>query len=120
MSATGPIIRRARARPGEGCDAVLETLPEPTPGFADLLPYAALIDDGLVMTKDGSLIAGLFYGGPDVGQHDAEEKNYRTGRMNSALAGSGSGWVYHFDAVRMAAADYPAPGLRTSPMRSAG
>ena len=37
----------------------------------------------------------------------AEEKNYRTARLNSALAGRGSGWVYHFDAVRMPAADYP-------------
>jgi type IV secretion system protein TrbE len=79
------------------------------PGFSDLLPYAALIDDGLVLTKDGSLLAGFFYGGPDVASMTAEEKNYRTARLNSALAGRGSGWVYHFDAVRMPAADYPDP-----------
>ena len=93
----------------------LKPFRNPEPGFADLLPYAALIDDGLVLTKDGSLIAGFFYGGPDVASMTAEEKNYRTGRLNSALAGRGSGWVYHFDAVRMFAADYPAPEMSQFP-----
>jgi type IV secretion system protein TrbE len=85
------------------------------PGFADLLPYAALIDDGLVLTKDGSLIGGFFYGGPDVASMTAEEKNYRTARLNAALSGRGSGWAYWFDAVRLAAAAYPDPALSHFP-----
>ena len=36
------------------------------PGLADLLPFAALIDSGLVLTKEGALIAGWFFRGPDV------------------------------------------------------
>ena len=34
-------------------------------GVADLLNYASLIGDGLVLGKDGSLLAGFFYRGPD-------------------------------------------------------
>jgi type IV secretion/conjugal transfer VirB4 family ATPase len=87
----------------------LKTFHTTEPGFADLLPYAALIDDGLVLTKDGSLIGGFFYGGPDVASMTAEEKNYRTARLNAALAGRGSGWAYWFDAVRLPSAIYPDP-----------
>src|SRR5262245_7202403 len=87
----------------------LKTFHMTEPGFADLLPYAALIDDGLVLSKDGSLIGGFFYGGPDVASMTAEEKNYRTARLNAALAGRGSGWAYWFDAVRLPAASYPDP-----------
>ena len=76
-------------------------------GVSDLLPYAALIDTGLVLTKDGALLSGWFYGGPDVQSMTEAEKNYRTMRLNSALAGRGSGWAYWFDASRMPAAAYP-------------
>ena len=79
------------------------------PGVADLLPFAALIDDGLVLTKEGGLMAGFFYGGPDVASMTPEEKTYRSARLNAALAGRGSGWIYNFDAARLPAADYPAP-----------
>ena len=34
------------------------------PGTADLLGYAALIDDGLVLCKDGSLLAGFLFAAP--------------------------------------------------------
>ena len=35
------------------------------PGLADLLNYAAVIDDGVVLCKDGTLLAGWFYRGAD-------------------------------------------------------
>jgi type IV secretion/conjugal transfer VirB4 family ATPase len=93
----------------------LKNFHTPEPGFADLLPYAALIDDGLVLTKNGSLIGGFFYGGPDVASMTGEEKNYRTARLNGALSGRGSGWAYWFDAVRLPAASYPDPALSHFP-----
>jgi type IV secretion system protein TrbE len=34
-------------------------------GLSDLLNAAALVDDGIVLNKDGSLAAGWFYRGPD-------------------------------------------------------
>ena len=79
------------------------------PGFADLLPFAALIDDGLVLTKDGALLGGWFYSGPDVASMTVEEKNNRTAVLNATLANRGSGWAFWFDAVRLPAAEYPDP-----------
>ncbi|UIJ88770.1 hypothetical protein LZK77_25300 (plasmid) [Rhizobium leguminosarum] len=36
------------------------------PSFADLVPYAGLIDDGVLLLKDGSLMAGWYFAGPDL------------------------------------------------------
>lgn len=35
------------------------------PSFADLVPYAGLVDDGVILLKDGSLLAGWYFAGPD-------------------------------------------------------
>lgn len=35
------------------------------PSFADLLPRAALIADGIILLKDGSVMAGWYFAGPD-------------------------------------------------------
>ena len=62
-------------------------------GVADLLSFAALIDSGVVLTKEGALIAGWFFRGPDVASMTPEEKNYRAARLNTALSCRGSGWA---------------------------
>jgi type IV secretion system protein VirB4 len=35
------------------------------PSFADLVPYAGLVDNGVLLLKDGSLMAGWYFAGPD-------------------------------------------------------
>jgi type IV secretion system protein VirB4 len=75
-------------------------------GLADLLQWAALIDSGVVMTKDGALLAGFFYAGKDIASSTDEERNYITQRVNSALGRLGNGWVTWHDAVRMTAPAY--------------
>ena len=55
-------------------------------GVADLLNWAALIDEGIVIGKDASLLAGWFFRGPDVASLTSEERNYLTARVNAALA----------------------------------
>jgi type IV secretion system protein VirB4 len=35
-------------------------------GLPDLLPWAALIDDGIVLTKSGGFLASFEYRGPDL------------------------------------------------------
>jgi type IV secretion/conjugal transfer VirB4 family ATPase len=87
----------------------LKPLRSKAAGVADLLCFAALIDGGVVLTKEGALIAGWFFRGPDVASMTPEEKNYRVARLNTALAGRGSGWAWWFDASRLAAASYPSP-----------
>src|SRR6516162_9092174 len=79
------------------------------PGTADLLGHAALIDDGLVLCKDGSLLAGFFFRGPDQESATPEERNYLTARVNAALSRLGSGFALWIDAVRLPSAAYPEP-----------
>jgi len=76
-------------------------------GLADLLNWAALIDDGVVLCKDGSLLAGWSFRGEDMGAASPDEKNYQTAIVNAALARLGSGWVAWFEAARLPAPHYP-------------
>ena len=85
------------------------------PGTADLLNYAALIDDGLVLCKDGSLLAGFFFRGPDQESATPEERNYLTARVNAALSRLGSGFALWIDAVRLPSAAYPEPSASHFP-----
>jgi type IV secretion system protein VirB4 len=68
-------------------------------GLPDLLNWAALIDDGIVQGKDGSLLAGWFYRGPDIASSTDDERNWLTGRINAALARLGSGWATWVEAA---------------------
>jgi len=76
-------------------------------GTADLLNYASLIDDGLLLCKDSSLLAGFLYRGPDSQSATPAELNYVTSRINASLARLGSGFALWIDAVRLPAAAYP-------------
>ena len=78
-------------------------------GVADLLNWAALVEDGIVLCKDGSLIAGWVYRGDDMGSASPEERNYHTAQVNASLARLGSGWATWFDSARLPAPGYPAP-----------
>jgi type IV secretory pathway VirB4 component len=84
-------------------------------GLPDLLNWAALIDDGIVQGKDGSLLAGWFYRGPDIASSTDNERNWLTGRINAALARLGSGWVTWVEAVRLPASGYPHADLSYFP-----
>jgi type IV secretion system protein VirB4 len=84
-------------------------------GLADLLQWAALVDSGIVQTKDGALLAGFFYSGRDVAASTDEERNSITQRVNAALARLGNGWVTWHDAVRMPAPAYSSRELSHFP-----
>ena len=84
-------------------------------GTADLLNYATLVDDGLVMCKDGSLLAGFLYRGPDTASATPAELNYTTSRINAALARLGTGYALWVDSVRLQAVSYPEPAASHFP-----
>ena len=84
-------------------------------GLPDLLNWAALIDDGIVQGKDGSLLAGWFYRGPDIASSTDNERNWLTGRINAALARLGSGCATWVEAVRLPASGYPHADLSYFP-----
>ena len=60
-------------------------------GLPDLLIYGALIDRGVVLGKDGSLLADFPYRGDDAAVSTASERNYITSMLNAYLARFGSG-----------------------------
>jgi len=76
-------------------------------GLPDLLNYAALVDEGIVLGKDGSLLAGFFYHGDDAMSATDAERNYLTAMVNQYLARFGSGWAMWDDATRISSPSYP-------------
>ena len=78
-------------------------------GLPDLLPWAALVDNGVVLTKSGALIAGFEYFGPDLDSSTKQELGAMAARINSALLLS-DGWSIHCDAVRALAPGYGPQG----------
>jgi type IV secretion system protein TrbE len=79
------------------------------PGFADLLNYAALIDEGIVQGKDGSLLAGFFFCGKDSATATNAERNYDTAMVSTYLSKFDSGWSIWVEAVRLPSPGYTPP-----------
>jgi len=84
-------------------------------GFADLLNYAAMVDDGVIVGKNGSLMAAWLYQGDDNGSSTDEQREMVSFRINQALSGLGNGWMIHVDAVRRPAPGYSDRGLSHFP-----
>lgn len=73
-------------------------------GLPDLLPFAALVDDGIVLTKSGGLLASFEFRGPDLDSATTSELGAMAARVNAALK-LDDGWAIFVDALRS-----PAPG----------
>jgi type IV secretion system protein TrbE len=78
------------------------------PSFADLLPYAALVEKGIILLKDGSLMAGWYFAGPDSESSTDTERNEISRQINIILSRLGSGWMIQVEALRVSTVDYPA------------
>ncbi len=75
--------------------------------LADFLPWAALIADGVILNKDGSLQRTARFRGPDLNSATPAELVGTTARLNNALRRLGSGWAIFVEASRDAAQNYP-------------
>ena len=75
--------------------------------LADFLPWAALVAEGVVLNKDGSLQRTARFRGPDLESATPAELVSVTARLNGALRRLGSGWAVFVEAQRIAASDYP-------------
>jgi type IV secretion system protein VirB4 len=80
-------------------------------GLADLLNYAAMVDDGVIVGKNGSFMASWLYQGDDNASSTDEQREMMSFRINQALSGLGNGWMVHIDAVRRPAPNYTEAGL---------
>ena len=93
----------------------LKTFRDTAEGLADLLNWSALIEDGVVQCKDGSLLAGWYFRGRDIQSSTDNERNGITGRINAALSRLGAGWASWVEAVRLSAPGYPPSDLSHFP-----
>src|ERR1700681_3551734 len=75
--------------------------------LADFLPSAALIAEGVVLNKDGSLQRTARFRGPDLESATPAELVGTTARLNNALRRLGSGWAIFVEASRYPAHNYP-------------
>ncbi|WP_454858632.1 conjugal transfer protein TrbE [Rhizobium binxianense] len=78
------------------------------PSFSDLVPYAGLVANGIMVLKDGSLMAGWYFSGPDSESSTDAERNEVSRQINAILSRLGSGWMIQVEAIRVPATDYPA------------
>src|SRR6476660_7747054 len=84
-------------------------------GLADLLLPYALIEDGILLQQDGSLLAGWSYRGPDMMAASPSEMAALSARFNQCLR-LGSGWMVNCDAIRSQAPGYPEQGAFPDPV----
>jgi type IV secretion/conjugal transfer VirB4 family ATPase len=78
-----------------------------TTQLADFLPWAALVDEGIVLNKDGSFQRTAKFRGPDLDSAVPAELVGVAGRLNNALRRLGSGWAVFVEAQRHPASKYP-------------
>ena len=65
---------------------------QPTHRLPDLLPWAALVDQGTILQKDGLLQKTLAFRGPNLASSSPSELVSGIARLNNALRRLGSGW----------------------------
>ena len=84
-------------------------------GLADLLNYASVVDDGVILNKNGSLMAAWLYKGEDSDSSTDTQKEIISAQINHALNGMGGGWMIHVDSVRRESSHYPQASLSAFP-----
>ena len=75
--------------------------------LADHLPWAALVDDGVILNKDGSFQRTFAFRGPDLESATEAELVSASARANNVLKRFGTGWALFFEAERRASQGYP-------------
>lgn len=84
----------------------LKTFRSHAKGLPDLLPYAGLIEDDVLVTKDGTFLAVWEIRGADTESSTEDELAAVSMRVNAAIRNLGSGWMLHVDAVRLPTTEY--------------
>ncbi len=84
-------------------------------GVADLLNWAAIIEDGVIANKNGSLMAAWIYRGNDNASATNADRNTVSRVINAALNQLGSGWMLHVDAIRRPSPNYSPRALSHFP-----
>jgi len=83
--------------------------------FSELLNYTALVDDGIILTTEGTLIAGFFFQGDDTQAFTEQELEGRSVIINDTIKNLGENCVVQVDAIRTPANEYPTKEKRFFP-----
>lgn len=75
--------------------------------FADLLPYGFMAAPGILALKDGCLMGGFRYAGPDLNSSSEDELNALNERVNAILCRFDAGFMFHINLVRRPSIEYP-------------
>lgn len=75
-------------------------------GLSDLLMYATLIDEGVILQTDGSYLSAFWYRGGDLETSTDSELNILSAQLNEAFNLLESGWLFHIDTIRYPADEY--------------
>src|SRR3981081_1834667 len=75
--------------------------------LADFLPWAALVQRGVILNKDGSFQRTARFRGPDLDSATPAELVGTTARLNNVLRRLGSSWAIFVEAARLPAQLYP-------------
>ena len=84
-------------------------------GLSDLLNYAAVVDPGVIICKNGSFMASWLYKGNDNASSTNPQREMVSFRINQALSSLDNGWMIHVDAVRRPAPNYSTRNLSAFP-----
>lgn len=80
------------------------------PGLSDLLNYAHLVDDGIILNKDGALLITYRYQGPDIHSATPAELDTLAANFNRMALLLEDGWMLHVDELRIPSINYPEQG----------
>lgn len=114
-----PLLALAAGAAGARFLGRVSAPPAPHPGIADLLAWSRLPFPGVVLQKDGSLLAGFRYRGSDPAAAPNAELNRVAVRAGEAFCPFTDQWVFHLDLYRRPAAGYAPPGAFPVPALAA-
>jgi type IV secretion system protein TrbE len=89
--------------------------PDRRTGMPDLLNYAFLGAPGVVVLKDGAMIASFAYRGPDLNSASPLEISALKHHTNRILSHHGDGFMISADLIRHHSIDYPKGGAFPDP-----
>ena len=90
----------------------------PTEGLGDLLGWAFLIDEGVILMKDGSFLSGFELDPPDLETTTAAEANSVADGVHDMLMLLGEGYGLEVNVHRCHSTSYPLPVRHSFPTAS--
>jgi len=84
--------------------------------FSDLLNYAHLVDEGVILNKDGAFLVSYQLKGIDSHSASGNDLDAVTASFNPMALGLDDGWMIHVDEVRVPAVRYSELGAFPDPV----